>query len=73
MILLVVDRQRVLDKVDDDEEDEPRGGKVHNSLTTDGVSVPDLPKGKKAIASALPRDPAHKQPAEVTRKYAERI
>lgn len=69
VIVLAFDRQRVLDKVDDDEEDERRGGKVHNSLTTDGVSVPDLPKGKKAIDSA----PARKQPTEVTRKDAERV
>lgn len=56
-------RQIVLDKVDD-EEDEPRHAKVHNSLTTDGVSMPVLPKGKKAIP--LSREPTRKKISEVT-------
>lgn len=56
-------RQIVLDKVDD-EGDEPREAKVHNSLTTDGVSMPVLPKGKKTID--LCREPMHTQLTEVT-------
>ena len=54
-------RQIVLDKVDD--EDQPRHAKVHNSLTTDGVSMPALQKGKKAIP--LSREPTRKQIKEV--------
>lgn len=48
-------RQIVLDKVDDDE-DEPRGAKVHNSLTNDGVSMPVLAKGKRAIEALAQRN-----------------
>ncbi|CAM9635421.1 unnamed protein product, partial [Ectocarpus sp. 12 AP-2014] len=53
--------QIVLDKVDDDEQG-PRKAKVHNSLTEDGVSMPILPAGKKAVA--LPKSPARKAKTE---------
>lgn len=62
LISLVSNRQIVLDKVDD-EEDERREAKVHNSLTNDGVSKPVLPKGKKTIVTS--REPTRKQPTEV--------
>ncbi|CAN0066224.1 unnamed protein product, partial [Pylaiella littoralis] len=53
--------QIVLDKVDD-EDDERRGGKVHNSLTSNGVSKPILPKAKKTIVAS--RELPRKQPSE---------
>lgn len=56
-------RQIVLDKVED-EEDEQRHAKVHNSLTTDGVSMPVLPKGKKTIP--LSRELTRKKITQVT-------
>lgn len=59
---ILPDRQIVLDKVED-EEDEQRHTKVHNSLTTDGVSMPVIAKGNRAIP--LSRKPLRKQPTEV--------
>ncbi|CAM9185901.1 unnamed protein product [Ectocarpus fasciculatus] len=53
--------QIVLDKIDDDEQG-PRNAKVHNSLTEDGVSMPILPAGKKAIAAS--KSPARKAKIE---------
>lgn len=58
----LLNRQIVLDKVEDDE-DEPRGAKVHNSLTKDGISMPVLPKAKRAIEAS----------AERSRKLAEAV
>lgn len=63
-ILNLLIRQIVLDKVDDDEQG-PRNAKVHNSLTEDGVSMPILPAGKKAVA--LPKSPARLAKIEVIR------
>lgn len=60
--LLAHVRQIVLDKVDGDAE-QPRKVKIHNSLTTDGVSMPVLAKGKKTIP--LSTEPTRKQITEV--------
>lgn len=46
-LTLTVLRQIVLTKVEDEEV--PHSMRVHNSLTVDGLSMPNIPKGKTVL------------------------